>query len=151
MLSGGDVMIIPSSQLEAMAILKGQGRLRGTVKFYSIPGGALVAAEVTGLPENESGFHALHIHEGESCGGEGFADTMGHFNPEGNPHPRHAGDLPPLMNMDGRAFLAVQTNRFFVADVVGRTVVVHSGADDFQTQPAGNAGEKIACGIIRWV
>lgn len=143
-------MIIPSSQLEAMAILKGEGKLRGTAKFYSVPGGTLVAAEMTGLPK-EGGFFALHIHQGSSCAGAGFADTGGHFDPEGNPHPGHAGDLPPLLAMNGRAFLAVETDRFFVADVVGRTVVLHSGPDDFRTQPAGAAGEKIACGVIRWV
>ena len=144
-------MIVPSSQLEAMAVLKGEGKLRGTVKFYSIPGGSLLAAEVTGLPKNESGFFSLHIHEGTACTGEGFSDTRGHYDPEGKPHPLHPGDLPPLLNMDGRAFLAVETDRFFVADVVGRTVVVHGAADDFRTQPSGDPGEKIACGVIRWV
>lgn len=143
-------MIIPSSQLEAMAVLKGKGKLRGTVKFYSVPGGSLVAVEATGLPE-EGGFLALHIHEGSSCGGKEFADALGHFNPEGADHPDHAGDLPPLLNMGGRAFLAVETNRFFVEDVIEHTAVLHSQPDDFRTQPAGDSGEKIACGIICWV
>ena len=144
-------MIVPSSQLEAMAVLKGKGKLRGTVKFYSVPGGSLVAVEATGLPESGSGFFALHIHEGGSCGGEDFADSRGHYNPENVPHPGHVGDLPPLLNMGGRAFLAVETDRFFVEDVIGCTAVLHSRSDDFRTQPAGDAGEKIACGVIRWV
>lgn len=144
-------MIVPSSQLEAMAVLKGKGKLRGTVKLYSVPGGSLVAVEATGLPESGSGFFALHIHEGGSCGGEDFADSGRHYNPENVPHPGHAGDLPPLLNMGGRAFLAVETDRFFVEDVIGRTAVLHSRSDDFRTQPAGDAGEKIACGVIRWV
>lgn len=144
-------MIIPSSQLEAMAILKGKGRLRGTVKFYSVPGGALVAAEVTGLPENGSGFFAIHIHDGDNCAGEGFSGSRSHYNPEGTAHPQHAGDLPPLLNMGGRAFLAVETDRFFVENVVGCTAVLHAETDDFHSQPSGNAGEKIACGVIRWV
>ena len=144
-------LIIPSSQLEAMAILRGKGKLRGTVKLYSVPGGSLVAAEVTGLPENDSGFFALHFHEGESCTGEDFGDTLGHYNPGNKPHPHHAGDLLPLLNMGGRAFLAVETDRFFVEEVVGRTAVVHNGADDFRTQPAGDSGEKIACGVIHWI
>lgn len=144
-------MIVPSSQLEAMAILKGEGKLRGTAKFYSVPGGTLFAVEATGLPENDSGFFALHIHQGGSCGGKDFEETLGHFNPEGSLHPWHAGDLPPLLDAGGRAFLAVETDRFQVAEVVGRTVVIHSGADDFLTQPAGNAGAKIACGVIQWI
>ena len=144
-------MIIPSSQLEAMAVLKGKGHLRGTVKFYSVPGGSLVAVEATGLPEGGEGFFALHIHDGKSCSGEGFAGSGSHFDPEGRAHPFHAGDLPPLLNMGGRAFLAVETDRFFVGDVVGRTAVLHGNADDFHTQPSGNAGEKIACGVIHWI
>ena len=144
-------MIIPSSQLEAMAILKGKGKLRGTVKFYSVPGGALVAAEVTGLPEKDAEFLALHIHEGQSCGGETFADSQGHYNPDNTAHPEHAGDLPPLLNMGGRAFLAVETDRFFVEDVIDHTAVLHRRPDDFRTQPAGDSGEKIACGVIHWV
>ena len=129
--------------------MRGEGNLKGTVKFYPVNCGTLVVAEVTGLPKSETGFFALHIHEGERCSGVGFADTLGHFNPTGAEHPRHAGDLPPLLSQNGRAFLAVETNRFSVWEIIGRTVVIHSGADDFHTQPAGNAGNKIACGVIR--
>lgn len=141
-------MVIPSGPLEALACVKGEGDLRGTVKFYQVPCGTLVAAEITGLPKSDSGFFALHIHEGSRCAGEGFADTGGHYNPEGQMHPRHAGDLPPLQSQNGRAFLAVETNRFLPQEVIGRTVVIHIGADDFHTQPAGNAGRKIGCGRI---
>lgn len=64
-------------------------------------------------------------------------------------HPDHAGDLPPLMRSNGNAFSAVVTDRFTPSDIVGRTVVIHSNPDDFSTQPSGNAGKKIACGVIR--
>ena len=94
---------------------------------------------------------AVHIHEGSDCGGTDFSDTGGHYNPDAREHPRHAGDLPPLLSMGGRAFLAVETGRFTPCDVVGRTVVIHGSTDDFHTQPAGNAGKKIACGVIRQV
>lgn len=141
-------MIIPSGQLGAIAFVKGEGDLHGTVKFYPVPCGTLVVAEIKRLPKNESGFFALHIHEGGHCTGEGFADTGGHYNPMGEAHPRHAGDLPPLLAENGRAFLAVETNRFTPREILGRTVVIHEGADDFHTQPAGNAGRKIGCGRI---
>lgn len=141
-------MIIPSGPLQAVACIKGEGGLQGTVKFYPVPCGTLVMAEITGLPKNGSGFFALHIHEGLSCTGEGFGDTGGHFAPGAQAHPLHAGDLPPLLSQNGRAFLAVETNRFEIREVLGRTVVVHSDADDFRTQPAGNAGRKIGCGKI---
>ncbi|MGM9537743.1 MAG: superoxide dismutase family protein [Candidatus Onthomonas sp.] len=122
------------------------------MKFYRSDGGTLVVADISGLPpDSETGIFALHIHEGTDCSGPGFSDTGGHFNPTGQLHPNHAGDLPPLFSFRGRAFLAVLTGRFRVSDVIGRTVVIHSGPDDFKTQPSGNSGAKIACGIIRAV
>ena len=122
--------------------------LRGTVKFYRKCGGVLVEVNVSGLPQNDTDFFAFHIHEGTDCDGEGFADTKGHFNPGNQPHPRHAGDLPPLLSVGGRAYMAVWTGRFSVKDILGRTVVIHREADDFHTQPSGNSGEKIGCGVI---
>lgn len=123
--------------------------LQGRAEFYAHPNGTLVVAHVWGLPETETGFFAFHIHEGEDCGGEGFADTAGHYDPKMAAHPRHAGDLPPLLSAGGNAYLAVLTDRFRVEDVIGRTAVIHMSPDDFHTQPSGNAGKKIACGVIR--
>lgn len=124
--------------------------LSGRVLFYQQRGSVLVVAEVSGLPrDSQTGFFALHIHEGDSCAGEGFAQTGSHYDPAGVPHPRHAGDLPPLLRCGDGAYLAVRTDRFSVREVMGRTVVIHSGADDLHTQPAGDAGGKIGCGVIR--
>lgn len=135
---------------DALAIITGSGSLRGNVQFFIHTGSVLIIADLRGLPENDSGFFALHIHEGECCGDEGYAETGPHYNPGDAPHPRHAGDLPPLLSMkNGRVFLAVETDRFSLEDVIGRTVVIHSGPDDFASQPSGNAGEKIGCGVIR--
>ncbi len=126
----------------AIACIRGDG-IRGTVKFYPQCPGVLVTAEIFGLTD---GFHGFHIHSGRSCGGEDFADTQGHYG-EGE-HPNHAGDLPPLLSCNGRAYLAVRTERFEIPEVLGRTVVIHQGIDDFASQPAGNSGKKIACGVI---
>ena len=124
--------------------------LSGAVQFCQTDRGVLVTAHVSGLPwENGGGFFALHIHEGDSCVGEGCPGTLSHYNPTAAPHPGHAGDLPPLLSNGGEAYLSVLTDRFRLADVVGRTVVIHSGPDDFRSQPAGNAGSKIACGVIQ--
>ncbi len=120
----------------------------GTIKFYQKRNYVLVVCEITALPRNNTDFFALHIHEGESCAGTDFAGTKGHYNPQKTAHPKHAGDLPPLLNCHGKAYMSVLTDRFAVDDILGRTVVIHSGADDFTTQPAGNAGNKIACGVI---
>ena len=137
---------------DAVACIKGGAdapHLSGEVRFYQERGTVLVVAEISGLPTcGESGFFALHIHDGDSCCGEDFDQTRGHYNPKEAAHPNHAGDLPPLLRYGDCAFLAVRTDRFCVQEVIGKTVVIHDGPDDFWSQPAGNAGEKIACGVI---
>jgi len=135
----------------AQACIRGKrdSCITGTVLFYSHGGGTVIVADLCGLPETETGFFGFHIHEGGNCRGEGFSNTGGHYDPGDQPHPMHAGDLPPLLGCHGKAYLAVLTGRFRPEEVIGRTVVVHSQPDDFHTQPAGNAGEKIACGVIR--
>jgi len=81
-------------------------------------------------------------------GGADFSGTGSHYDPANRPHPRLAGDLPPLLACRGNAYLSVKTDQFSVNDIIGRTVVIHSDPHDFHTQPAGNAGTKIACGVI---
>lgn len=123
--------------------------LRGVVKFYQRCDGVVVEAEVRGLPRTQTGFFAFHIHEGNNCEGNEFPNTGGHFNPDGRSHPNHAGDLPPLLGDFGKAYMKVLTGRFRVGEILGRTVILHAQPDDFHTQPSGNAGSKIACGVIR--
>ena len=123
-------------------------KLQGTVRFFQRKSGALVVADIRQLPPSPVGFFALHIHDGNGCGGEEFSQSGSHYNPKNTKHPAHDGDLPPLLSCHGSAYMAVMTDRFRVCDVIGKTVVIHSGVDDFTTQPAGNAGKKIACGVI---
>ena len=123
--------------------------LNGTVRFYQYPGGILTEVDVNGLPNNGMGFYGFHIHSGGSCSGNDFSSTGGHLNPTNTMHPYHAGDLPPLLSYNGRAYMAVMSDRFSLQDILGRTVVIHKMPDDFRSQPAGNAGDKIACGVIR--
>lgn len=141
-----------SACAEAIACIRGGTEapgLFGEVRFYQERGCVLVVANIAGLPqESGSDFFGFHIHEGGDCSGEGLSDTGGHYNPANVPHPNHAGDLPPLMSCNGGAYLAVRTDRFCVRDIIGRTVVIHSDPDDFRSQPAGNAGTRIACGVI---
>ena len=117
-----------------------------------------VVIYVQGLKPGQE--HGLHIHEvGDCSSGDGMS-TKGHFNPHGKPHARHdsaerhAGDLPSLKaGKDGRAkvdaMLDVITVGPGAASVVGRGLIVHADPDDFKTQPTGNAGARIACGVIR--
>ena len=128
--------------------------LHGTVCFQQLRTGVLVTAEVFNLPQTRpsgAGIFALHIHAGTRCSGTAenpFADAKGHYNPDANPHPYHAGDLPPLFGNHGYAYLSVFTDRFSVEEILGRVVIVHQNPDDFTTQPSGNAGAMIACGKI---
>ncbi len=124
-------------------------QLSGCVQFYQENGCVLVVAKISGLPKaSETGFFGFHIHQGDNCSGTDFSGTGSHYNPSDQAHPKHAGDLPPLLECQGNAYLSVRTDRFSVADIIGRTVIIHSDPDDFHSQPAGNAGKKIACGVI---
>ena len=132
--------------------------IRGNVYLYEVYGGTVLMGEIYGIPpelERESGgFYGFHIQEGGSCTGNSqdeFADAKSHYNPKGVPHPRHAGDLPPLMSHNGIAWMEVYTGRFYPEEVIGRTIVVHGMPDDFRSQPSGDSGDKIACGeIMAW-
>ncbi len=125
-------------------------QLSGRVQFYQENGCVLIVTKISGLPrDSETGFFGFHIHQGETCSGTDFFGTGSHYNPTDQAHPKHAGDLPSLLACQGNAYLSVKTDRFSVKDIIGRTVVIHSNPDDFHSQPAGNAGKKIACGVIR--
>lgn len=96
-------------------------------------------------------FFGFHIHEGGSCTGDSsdpFKNAGSHYNPTNAEHPFHAGDMPVLMGNHGMAWSEFYTDRFYPEDVVGKTVIIHDMADDFRSQPSGDAGEKIACGVI---
>lgn len=129
--------------------------LDGTIKFYSTTVGTIVISMVSGLPENDDvcrqPVFAFHIHEGGACSGNDsdfFADALTHYNPNSCPHPYHAGDMPPLFSANGLAFFAFLTDRFSIDEIIGKTVIIHDSPDDFTTQPSGNSGSKIACGVI---
>jgi len=142
---------------KAIAYIKGSREyptLHGTVTFKQTRKGVLVTAEIYGLPDNNeynTGVFAFHIHNGMSCTGtkeNQFDDAGVHYNPKDAPHTYHAGDLPPLFSNNGYAYMSVLTNRFNLKEIIGRVIIIHRNIDDFSTQPAGNAGAKIACGKI---
>ena len=128
---------------------RGYPQIIGHINFFQGQDGLVIEAEVFGLPNSDSGFFGFHIHGEGDCRGEGFPNTGAHFNPGGTHHPRHAGDLPPLLSDHGKAYMKVYTDRFHIGEIIGRSVIIHSAPDDFRSQPAGNSGEKIACGVIR--
>ena len=154
-----DILSLLSALPDAAAVIEGSEsypEINGTVRFYRASNGVLVWAEVLGLPYSpapcEADVFGFHLHSGDSCTGndtDPFADALTHYDPDSCPHPAHAGDMPPLFGNRGYAFSAFLTDRFTVNEIIGRTVIIHSGVDDFSSQPAGNAGKKIACGVIR--
>ncbi|HYC45186.1 MAG TPA: superoxide dismutase family protein [Burkholderiales bacterium] len=130
----------------------------GEATFEEVGGKVRVLVNVQGLKPGQE--HGLHIHEvGDCSSGDGMS-AKGHFNPHNKPHAhpntteRHAGDLPALKAAkNGRAKLAADMDVITVtpgpASVIGRAVIVHADPDDYKTQPTGNAGARLACGVIR--
>lgn len=130
--------------------------ISGVVRFYQVNKGVIVYAEISGLPHSKAPcddrIFGFHIHEGNSCSGNAedpFANTMSHYDTGNCEHPHHSGDMPPLFGNDGLAIMMFFTNRFSIEEIIGRTVVIHDMPDDFKTQPSGNSGKKIACGVIK--
>ncbi len=142
----------------AFAIIKGNDeypRINGIVFFYKVQAGVLISIQLKGLPMSDDickkTIFAVHIHSGNSCTGNStdpFADAMTHYNPDNCPHPYHAGDLPPIFGANGFGVSVFLTNRFSTEEIIGKTVIIHSAPDDFTTQPSGNSGTKIGCGVI---
>ncbi len=132
--------------------------IKGTVKFMQTGDKTKIVAEITGLkPESKHGFH---IHEGGECGEDGMA-AKGHYNPDNQPHggpdspKHHAGDLGNITaDKDGNAHYELTVDYISINGknpVVGRAVVVHQNPDDLVSQPVGNAGPRIGCGVIKVV
>jgi Cu-Zn family superoxide dismutase len=129
----------------------------GEATFEEAGGKVRVVVFVQGLKPGQE--HGLHIHEVGDCSNNAEA-AKGHFNPHGKSHghpgsaDRHAGDLPALRaGKNGRANIQAEVDQISVrpgaASIIGRAVVVHADPDDYKSQPAGNAGPRIACGVIR--
>jgi Cu-Zn family superoxide dismutase len=129
---------------------------KGTVTFTQKGDKVSVEAKLTGL---KPGGHGFHVHEKGDCSGPDGMSAGGHFNPTGKPHgdphapDHHAGDMPMLpADASGNATLSAELGFITVGsgatDLVGKSVIVHADADDFKTQPTGNSGARVACGVI---
>ena len=150
-LSGGEPQATATLEPTVGSIVK------GTVTFSRDGNNVLVVAEVTGLKPNQR--HGFHIHEKGDCSATDGSSAGGHFNPGGarHGHPgqgtHHAGDMPNLQADDeGRATLRYTLTGVELDEgergIINRAVIVHGDSDDYRSQPAGNAGPRLACGVI---
>jgi Cu-Zn family superoxide dismutase len=147
-----------SPQARASLEAKSGSPVSGQVNFQEKKDKMLVTATVTGLKPNSE--HGFHVHEKGDCSAPDGASAGGHFNPDsqahGHPHQgkQHTGDLPNLVaNSKGEASFSFEADKMRLNDgpqgILNRAVVVHANPDDYQSQPAGNSGARIACGIIK--
>lgn len=150
-----------NAQMAKAELLNAKGERVGNLTLTQEADGVRVAVEASNLPP---GFHGFHIHAVGKCEPP-FTSAGGHFNPTGQNHPNHAGDLPNLLvNADGRASAALKTARFKVDDLFdadGSALIIHADPDnhaniatryrpdpDAATLATGDAGGRIACGVI---
>jgi Cu-Zn family superoxide dismutase len=141
------------------ALRASSGLPAGQVKLYRFGDRLRISVAAIALPPGE---HGLHLHTTGKCGAPGFSDAGSHFNPAGhqhgsaNPAGPHLGDMPNLvadasgagmvtLELDGTA--ADLEAQLFDGD--GTAIVVHANADDYRTDPSGNSGARIACGVLR--
>ena|SRR5579862_137271 len=140
-------------------IVNAQGQKIGTAKILSAKGGVKIEVNVSQLPP---GTHGIHIHNVGKCQGPDFASAGPHLNPytkkhgKDNPEGPHAGDLLNIeVNADGVAKATLHDTMVTLADGPnsvfhdgGTALVIHAKEDDYKTDPAGNSGPRIACGVI---
>lgn len=130
-------------------------KAQGTIWFTRRGGEIEITGEITGL---SPGVHAFHVHEYGDCSAPDAMSTGGHFNPEAKKHgdihskERHVGDLGNIKaDGTGKAIVDIRDREIKFSgphSIIGRGLIVHAAADDFKTQPTGNAGGRVACGVI---
>jgi Cu-Zn family superoxide dismutase len=145
---------------EAVAALNPtQGSVvRGTVTFKEVPAGVQIIGDIEGLTPGKHGFH---VHEIGDCSAPDASSAGAHFNPTAMPHAaptqaqRHIGDLGNVLaNENGRVHLDYIDPVLRLSgenSIIGKSVIVHAQEDDLKTQPTGNAGGRVACGVIETV
>lgn len=139
-----------TAKLEA----RSDSSVTGAVRASPAASGVALRVEIQGATPGE---HGVHIHEKGDCSDPKATSAGGHYNPASGAHHgglntpvRHGGDLGNMqVDSSGKGSLDVTVPGLSVAEVVGKSVVVHEKADDLQTDPAGNSGARIACGVLQ--
>ena len=151
---------LPQSTSVTVKLGDAKGDSIGTAVLSPDAAGVKIALAISGLSAGE---HAIHVHGTPQCEGPAFTSAGGHFNPEqkqhglNNPQGPHAGDMPNFtVDATGRSSATVVAPGVTLDDGPrsvftggGTALVIHAQADDMKSEPAGNAGARIACGVIR--
>jgi Cu-Zn family superoxide dismutase len=149
----------PAAEAAAMLMAVTEPGVSGTLTFTATDGGVRLTGTIAGLDAGAT--HALHLHENGRCEKPKFQSAGAHFNPSGAAHgnregdgPHHAGDIPnQVAGADGVAQVDQMLDGLTIGvggsmDIVGKSVIVHAQRDDYRTQPSGDAGGAIACGLV---
>lgn len=147
-----------ADEVGSAAIFNNGGDEVGSVRLYSLAGEVTISVSLQGLPE---GSHAVHLHSAGNCSASDFTSAGGHLNPGGNQHGTrnpmgaHLGDMPNAqVSADGVGTMSTilrgssDTVLPQIFDQDGTAMIVHAGPDDYRSDPAGNAGSRIACGVV---
>jgi Cu-Zn family superoxide dismutase len=156
-LAAGCASMMPAAPIARATLAPTAGnQASGGVTFEARGDKLRVITKVSGLTQ---GPHGFHIHEKGDCSAPDAMSAGGHFNPTNKPHgdpalpDHHGGDMPMLTaDASGNAMLEATIDTVTIGggatDIVGRAVIVHKDPDDFKTQPTGNSGARVACGVI---
>ena len=158
-LMSGMLLAAPAFATETSTMLKdGQGKEVGSAELTDTPNGVLIKLTLEGVPSGEHGFH---IHETGKCEGPDFKSAGSHYNPDKTKHGflnregPHAGDMPNVHVPEGGKLTVEVLNGLVTVDGEralldedGSALVIHHGPDDYQSDPAGHAGDRLACGVI---
>ncbi|HET9489527.1 MAG TPA: superoxide dismutase family protein [Methylomirabilota bacterium] len=157
--TGGCLAVLQAPPATATAVLRNaRDEVVGTASLAQVTGGVRIVVTVSGLPPGDKG---VHIHEMGRCDPPSFASAGGHFNPTRrghgilNPAGPHVGDLPNMrVDADGTGRLETFTERVTLGTGWNsllddaRALVIHAAADDHRTDPTGNSGPRLACGVL---
>ncbi len=143
----------------ARAIISGNnlnGEIKGEVFFYNTELGVIIETKIMGLKDGKkckNSFYAMHIHDGNNCNelNDKYINVYSHYNPDGCIHPNHKGDLLPIVGNKIYSYSKILYDTFSPEEIIDKIVIIHDSFDDFTTQPSGNAGKMIACGVIKRV